>query len=271
MQKATLELSRTVKLEGIKPVWRIHKPSDMATVGDDTFLRISFQQYTLNSLLAYKNDDLPRGLEQQAVVLSRGLKSLIAQRNEKQSDEFKQDKTHARASLFKTPPKQTKLVRTHAEKADMRRNPGVMTIEVVVHDTTVHIDVMRPMHPNDNLFVVYEPEAMAAAIHIMRTMGFDEPQKRDRLPDLPKGVHHRNGFVVAKFSKSPDGLNGYGYKKCKTVEDAVRFLTQPPDDGPHDAADEPPDAAGELPDSDTEHPKSDAEPCHAERPEQSHD
>eukprot|EP00959_Pyramimonas_sp_CCMP1952_P401428 8411444-Pyramimonas_sp.AAC.1 len=83
MQKATLELSRTVKLEGIKPVWRIHRPYDMATAGDGTFVRISPAQYTLNSLLAYRDDDLPRGLEQQAMVLSRGLKSLIAQRNEK--------------------------------------------------------------------------------------------------------------------------------------------------------------------------------------------
>ena len=264
MQKATLELSRNIKLEGIKPVWKVNKPHDVAIVGDDTFVRISPAQYTLNSVLAYKNDELTRGMEQQAVVLSRGLKALIAQRNEKQSDELKQEQSDAKASLFKTPPKQPKLVRTHAEKADMRRDPGVMVIEVVVGDKTVHIDVLRPIHPCDNLFVVYEPEAVAAVIHIMRTMGFDEPQKRDRLPDLPKGVHHRNGFVLAKFPRTTDGMNGYGYKKCKTVEDAVRFLTQPTPD----AAEEPPDAVGELPDSDVELPNADAEPSHAEFPEQ---
>lgn len=245
----------------------------MATIGDETFVRIAPAQYTLNSLLAYKNDALPRGLEQQAVALSRGLKSLIAQRNEKQAYELKQELTQAKASLFKTPPKQTKLVRSHAEKADMRRDPGVMDLEVVVQDKTIHIDVLRPIHPCDNLFIAYEPEALAAAIHIMRSMGFDEPQKRDRLPDLPKGVHHRNGYVLAKFPKSTYGLDGYGYKKCKTVEDAVRFLTQPqpPDGGLPDADDEPPDAAGEPPDSDAELHNSGTEPCHAELPEQSHD
>eukprot|EP00959_Pyramimonas_sp_CCMP1952_P059882 1250856-Pyramimonas_sp.AAC.1 len=41
MQNATLEFSRTVKLDGIKPVWGIFKPTDMAAVDDETFGRIS--------------------------------------------------------------------------------------------------------------------------------------------------------------------------------------------------------------------------------------
>ena len=179
MLAATIELSRAVKLDWIKPIWRIYKPTDVALVGDTTFVRISPSQYTLNSLLAYANEDVQSGMEQQSVVLSKGLKSLIAQRNEQQSAELKQEQSETACSLFKTPPKQSKFVRSHAEKADLRKEPDVMCMNVVVDGKDVQVDVLRPVHPCDNLFVVYEPTALAAVIHIMRTMGFDEPQKRD--------------------------------------------------------------------------------------------
>eukprot|EP00959_Pyramimonas_sp_CCMP1952_P187548 3921535-Pyramimonas_sp.AAC.1 len=66
-----------------------------------------------------------------------------------------------------------------------------MCLDVEVKGRSVQVEVLRPMHPCDNLFVVYKPDALAAVIHSMREMGFDGPQKRE---PMTKNVHKRNGF-----------------------------------------------------------------------------
>ncbi len=73
-------------------------------------------------------------------------------------------------------------------------------------------------------------------------MGFDEPQKRE---PMPKYVHNRNGFFLAKFDKG-GGTNGYN--KCKTIEDAVTFLSTDPSEHAGDACKGEEVSPSELPD-----------------------
>eukprot|EP00959_Pyramimonas_sp_CCMP1952_P102277 2139635-Pyramimonas_sp.AAC.1 len=78
------------------------------------------------------------------------------------------------------PPAKTKLVRPHAPKAGLRRETAVMCMDAVVNEMVVQIEVLGPTHQCDELLVAYMPEALAALVRTMRTMGFDEPQKRAR-------------------------------------------------------------------------------------------
>ena len=83
MRTAQLDVTRSVKLDGVKPTWKIYKSSDTVDIDGVTFVRVN--GYTLNSLVACGNDEVPNGCEHACVSISKGLKSLIAMRNQKQS------------------------------------------------------------------------------------------------------------------------------------------------------------------------------------------
>lgn len=219
MRDATLEVSRSVSIEGVKPIWKIHKPSDSIEVDGVVFVRVSRTMYSLNSLVAFGHGEVPDGHEQECVRLSKGLKALVSQRNMLQAEAFKEESRGCQ--LFDQAPKQHKQVTSHAQKADMRKTPQTMELSVEIDGSAHKLEVLRPVHPTDNLFVAYQAPMIATLLHVMRTGGFDEPILRPRHPELPKGIHKRKNFYLAKYKK-PSGSNGY--KKLKTVEEAVAFL-----------------------------------------------
>ena len=218
MRTAQLDVTRTVKLDGVKPTWKISKSSDTVDIDGVTYVRVNGYMYTLNSLVACGNDEVPNGCEHTCVSLSKGLKSLISTRNQKQSEAFQEEN---RGCTMFAAPKNIKHVVPHAQKADMRRTPQTLQIIVEVGGNPYTLEVLRPVHPKDNLFIACTAPMIATLLHILRTGGFDEQTRRVKQPGLPKGIHKRKGFLVAKYTNG-DGSNGF--KRCKTVDDAIAFL-----------------------------------------------
>ena len=250
MQQATLELSRTVAIDGLKPLWKIYRPGHTVMVGEVAFVRVAQSNYTLNSLLTYKNDAVQTGLtyKNDAVTYSIGLKMLVAQRNAKHAEDFKRQAKEKACSLFKNPIKVQQRA-SHSQKADMRNDPQIMVLDADINGTTHHIEVLRPAHPTDNLFIAFTADSIAAAVYIMRTSGFDVPKPRERPPELPKGIHKRgDDHFSVKYVKD-DGSSGY--KKVKSMTAAVEFLTtivaKPASSSA--AAVVAPDSAADTPDS----------------------
>ena len=135
MRTAQLEVSRSVSLDGLKPVWKICKPADSIEVDGEVYIRVSRTIYTLNSLVAFGVDDVPEGSEHECVSLSKGLKALIAQRNQQQADAFKEE--NGGCKLFDQAPKNVKhQVVSHAQKADMRKTPQTLQLTVEVGGTS---------------------------------------------------------------------------------------------------------------------------------------
>ena len=87
MRAASLSCVRTVSLDGLKAQWKIVKPSDTVDVDGDTFVRVACSNFSLGSLIASGNANVPPNADIRALLSSSsGLASLIAMRNQKQSD-----------------------------------------------------------------------------------------------------------------------------------------------------------------------------------------
>ena len=79
-----------------------------------------------------------------------------------------------------------------------------MTISVEVGCAAHNMEVLRPIHPTDNLFVAYKAEALTPLMHYLRDAGFEEPRehKTQQFPKGTKGVHVRKYCLVVKFKKT---------------------------------------------------------------------
>ena len=86
----------------------------------------------------------------------------------------------------------------------LRKAPESITIEIEIHGTVHAVHVLRPVHPNDNLFVAYKSEIVEAVVHYVRGAGFKDTPSRVQA-DLPASVHRRKGGFVVKY-ENPLGV-----------------------------------------------------------------
>lgn len=232
MLTVSLTEVRTISIEGCSFQWKICKPDDVVTVEDKAFVRLAPSNYGLAQLITVDNDNVPLELQrpsssQLTMMRSKGFSNLLSERNRVQVADLSKEQ----CSLFDDAP--VKKARTSRGQLDAQRNaPEVMTLNLLVSGVTHCVSVLRPVQPNDNVFVEYNNDMITAVLSYIRSFGF-EVITRDVKQVLPKGIHHRKNkqgemaFVV-KYIK-PGG--SHGFRKCSTLEDALAFQADP-----HEAA-----------------------------------
>ena len=219
MLEASLVEVRTITLEGLKPTWRTTKPEEVVVIDGEAYVRVAPSNFGLSSLIAADNDDvpdtMPKGIS--PLSISKGLSSLTHMRNQKQAEALSESGTQC--SLFEGGPrKKTKIPRHQLEA--MRRAPQSLTLNLEIDGTDHEVEVLRPVHPTDNIFVAYKADMIAALLHYIRRGGFSEPVHRSRPAEIPKGIHSTKGGFVVKYKKD-DGTNGF--KRCKTLDESLAF------------------------------------------------
>ena len=225
MRSATLTHVRTITLEGLKPQWKIVKPEDVVMADDMAFVRVAPYSGGLSGIIAAHNDHCTepklKGVAMPGLLsISKGLATLISMRNNKQSEAY----AATQCSLFAAITRKARSVHPRRQQEALRNAPQSMTLELEVHGETHEVEVLRPIHPTDNLFVAYEADMIAVVLHFIRAQGFEDATTKPRAPDLPKGIHKRKASFICKYTK-PCG--SVGYKTQKTLEDAVAFIMDP--------------------------------------------
>ena len=98
---------------------------------------------------------------------------------------------------------------------EMRRAPESLIITLTTGDDDHHIDVLRPVHPNDCVFVEYEDDTISVVFGFLRAKGFGE-SKRPNTMHLPKGTHVRK---QGKYPLTARYTKGDGTTPQKTLQD----------------------------------------------------
>ena len=215
-----LSETRCIGIAGVKAKWKISNPEDYVSVDGSVFVRVAGTSYTLMSIVC------PEHSKQASMASSKGLSQLIAIRNQTQAVHMSETAGDGMCSLFDKPKKKHAKRTPRHEAENLRATPQIMGISVDVGGRTHNIEVLRPVHSTDNLFVAYKAEALTPLMHYLREAGFEEPRehKTKQFPKGTKGVHVRKNCLVVKFKKR-DGANGY--KTVKTLDEAVAFKAEP--------------------------------------------
>ena len=228
-----VELSeiKCIKLAGIQSVWKVN-PEDVVKDGDDNeFIRISPTNWTLVKLICDTNPAAPFPTPKNfSLTKSVGLQEMISIRNACQASELEQPT----CSLFADEPsKKAKKRKTQLSRAEMLEKRAVApeAIQITVDEKV--LTVLRPVHPTDNIFILYDRDNVLAALIYIRDAGFDEHLSYKHDPVLPKGMWRKADKIIVKFTK-PDGA--VGYKTCDDVEGATMFLAGVPEDAAEEKA-----------------------------------
>ena len=212
-----------MSLDGLKPQWKISKPCDVTKVDGEVYIRVCPQNFALNHLVGEDNDDVPstfRSDHRGLLGCSIGLASLVEMRNRRQAEELSGSAGRS-CSLFEAaPPKKPRVVHKRHEQEALRRAPESITLRLDIDGCVHDVDVLRPVHPKDNLFVQAQPDMLSAVLHKIRTGGFSDPSHNTRTSEFPKGIHARKDSFIVKYTKSNGNT---GYKSVKTVADALAF------------------------------------------------
>ena len=207
------------------------KNDDVLTVSGVTYVRLAANNWSLKELICENNplapDPMPKGF---SLSCSQGMLELVKLRNEAQARSLEAEA--GRCCLWErnedTPtPKKLKNVFPRACRDDIERKRAETTsigVEVSLDQETRMVEMLRPVLPRDNLFVLYHEDTLGFVIRYMRAKGFSEKLQRFSEEGL-RGVRRRtDGRWIIKYEKQ-DG--GCGYKSCKDKDEATAFLSNP--------------------------------------------
>ena len=223
---------KCVQVSGVKGTWKIiNDDQRQVEEGDSTvcYVRVNPICRSLVSIVCDGNDHSPSPLPKgYSLTRSIGLNKLIKIRNSQQvADLEKENETLDGCTLFgeddKAPKaKKSKLQKEAAKTINQEHASMVLTLELASGPACVR--VLRPVHPKDGLFVLYNPADLGALITYLRDEGFDEALAVAKDLQLPKGVVKRGHSFIVKYVKL-DGSTGF--KTCHSIEDAVAFQANP--------------------------------------------
>lgn len=215
----TLSEIKCVSTADMKATWKISKQDDIITVDGCSFVRVSPINCSLVSLVCEGNPHAPNPVPKNfSLTKSLGLASLMKMRNTKQVAEMSADPDGCSLFGSSAKKKQKKLSRQAA--MTMRNDKSAMNLEVEELGSVV---VMRPIHPNDGLFVEYSDTSIGIVIKFLRESGFDESLATTHEPSLPKGTLKRQSQFLVKYTKN-DGNTGH--KSCKDLDEVHSFLAK---------------------------------------------
>jgi len=234
MPTAKLDSIKCVGLPGCSRVWKISESSgDIITCEDRSFVRVCPTSHTLAALVLEDNphagDAVAGAVKKKTISDSTGLANLLKLRNDSQAHLLQGAEGLPGEGLFDVQQGPKKRRRSAHEKiAREKDNFASLTITVTVADEQESITVLKPFHPNDNLFVEYEERALGALISYLRQEGFDDKQLRARHDrSLPTGIRARKDEAYTVVYKKANGSKGF--KKCESIETAVAFKSNPQD------------------------------------------
>ena len=109
----------------------------------------------------------------------------------------------------------------HAQMKTLRDDHDALTVQVSIGDQEHSIEVLRPVHGRDRLWVLYEESSLGAVITYLRDMPFGDKIRQVKLPDGVTGVIKRtNGWIVKK--KRDDGSVQHMF--TKQLDDATMLV-----------------------------------------------
>ena len=221
MKAVELEEYRIVRLDGIKTPWKINLRGDVQTLDDGTvFVKLNTKCSSLWGLLAADNTNVVRGA---SLATSSGLKELIELRNQAQQQLFEESTRDASCQLFDAPKKRPRALNTRDQMKELRGAPQSMSVTLAFDGESRAVQVLRPAHPNDSVFVEYSRETLITVLHFLRRSDFTE-SKRCRHTDLPRGIQRRKQGFLVSFTKA-DGSPST--KSFKELDDALAHHANP--------------------------------------------
>lgn len=229
---ASLVNMKQVSLTGLRSKFKIVNEGDMQECGGQEFIRLHARSHSLMSVIVENNPRVHEVSQPEAIAFHRcnGIVQLMKLRNELQAESFMESLSAAKCSLFAPQAKRQRVVNSRSAQEELRRNPQHLTISITVAGHALGIDVLRSVHPKDNLFVAYDARMLAHVLCFIRDAGFDGAVAER--PELPKGVHRRgDGYqvrYVKPLARTSTGGPTYGYRKCASLDDAVAYLNENP-------------------------------------------
>jgi len=203
MAAMTMECVKRITYDGIR--WE-PSPQLLCDVDGVTYIKIPRAKPCCCAFarMCFKDTDP----EHYSVAASIGYKELVEKRNQAQSAELQADVDEppqpppgSLQALFLQNAKQpmaspsAKRPRTsRSEIRNMRVNPAVIQIEIPPfgeHPATT-LDVLRPVHPRDDLTVRLDVVVLQTIVQYIRNEGFsDQYMRKPRDTRLPKGIYER--------------------------------------------------------------------------------
>ena len=231
MLSATLVSTKRVSLEGLKTQWKITKDDEVAWSAGMEYVKLCPRSTSLRALILENNPCVQD--DRTAVVpltRSRGLSHIMKLRNEQQAASFMESVSPSACTLFASAAeKKLKVTHPRRDQGELRKNPQHLSISLNVDGMTKDVNVLRSIHPMDNVFVAYEPSMIAHTLCFIRAEGFDD--KKEKQAALPEGVHRRGDKFVVRYTRarlSCHGKKRYGYKTCNSLDDANAVRLNPP-------------------------------------------
>ena len=222
IMQAVLAEILCINVGGLKTTVRISKPEDFMHVNDITLVRICSKSSWVH-LICEDNPKAPQPVPKNfSLTKSIGFKSLMKLRNSAQAADFASEEKSSSCNLFGNAPASKKAKKLSRARINaMRQAHSLVSIQL---DHYGSVQMLRPVHTNDALFVEYSPEAITAVINYMREKGFeDTDQGSVKDSSLPKGIWKRADHFVVQFKKADDT---FGYKRCATLEDCIIFQAE---------------------------------------------
>ena len=135
---------------------------------------------------------------------SLGLQELIKLRNQAQVKSLSEADGKT-CTLFEDTSRPAKKPRvSHAQMKTLRDDHDALTVQVSIDGQEHSIDMLRPVHGRDRLWVLYEESSLDAVITYLRVMPFGDKLTHAALPDGVAGVIKRKGGWIVK-KKRDDG------------------------------------------------------------------
>lgn len=255
---AVLTETRAVSLPGFDKVWKITKAADTATCDEAVFVRLEPTSWTLKQLVLEKNTNVPKRAPT-SLTASLGLENLRKLRNEAQA--LLLNPPSSCSKLF-----EVELAEVHAKKKSRtsrsamqaaRHEAASIEVEINVNSQSHTVQVLRPVHPRDHVFVKFSPDNINSVISYLRQEGFADStslMNSSRDPAVPAGIWRKSDSTSFEVVYRKEGKRSF--KRCSDIDAAITWqannidvcTAQGPDDDLHDE----PGADGGLSDDEAE-------------------
>ena len=207
---------RMVTVPNLKSQFRI-PPEDVIMAGNMPFIRLRSRSWTLMNLVSEDNPDSPfkdNSFRGQSLTCCIGLSTLTQRRNDLQAEHLAPP---GGLTLFEAVEKPKKRKMSRMEAKTKRDEHVPMSIDFEMDGATHSIEVLRPVHARDALYVSYDASSVGAVLKYMRDSGFADMKHHFQHQGAP-GIHKRdNCFVVA----TTDGEGQKHFKRTSDIDTAM--------------------------------------------------
>jgi hypothetical protein len=224
MIAATCELARSINVSGKKQHWQI-KSDESVMIEDTCFVQLNARNSSLSSVLGNVGGYL-------CLTRSNGLKELTDLRNAEvhrlRQAELEAEQSENKCNLFDDV-KAIILRRSKQDIKEERLNRRTCVIYLgMVPFMPVRVTMLRPIHPTDAVYIVFEDDVVSVVLTWLIEKGFVETKRARNPEQLPKGISRigRLGCYQVMYTAK----DGSKKRKLKhELADALAFHADPHD------------------------------------------